>query len=321
MVSENFYVTIDKLMIYDLAIIGGGPAGNAAGVYAARKQLKTVFLTTEFGGQSIVSPEIYNWIGEQKISGEDLAKKLADHVKSYEGDFLTIKTGSKVSNVTDQDSNFTITTESGEVYQAKTILVATGSNRRKLTVPGAAEFDQKGLTYCASCDGPLFAGQDVAVLGGGNAAFETAGQLLAYCKSVTLIHRSADFRADQITIDTLLKKPNFKIVINAELAEIKGDKFVSSLTYKNKETAELTELPVKGIFVEIGHTPNTSFVKDLVDLTSFGAIIIDHKTQKSSCVGIWAAGDCTDALYQQNNIATGDAIKAVEDIYNYLHLK
>lgn len=308
-------------MIYDLAIIGGGPAGNAAGVYAARKQLKTIFLTAEFGGQSVVSSEIYNWIGEQKISGEALAKKLEDHTRSYEGDYLTIKSGSKVTNITGQDGNFIINTESGDTYTAKTILVASGSNRRKLTVPGANEFDQKGLTYCASCDGPLFAGQDVAVLGGGNAAFETAGQLLAYCQSVTLIHRSTTFRADQITVDALLKKPNFKAITDSEVMEIKGDKFVTGLVCKNKITGEMVDLPVKGIFVEIGHTPNTDFVKDLVNLTSFGAVIVDHKTQSSSLPGIWAAGDCTDALYHQNNIATGDAIKAVEDIYNHLHLK
>lgn len=308
-------------MIYDLVIIGGGPAGAAAGVYAARKKLQTLLITAEFGGQSIVSPDIHNWIGDIVLSGEELATKLKNHVKSYEGESLTIKEGQKVASITGETGNFTITTEKGETFTTKTILVVTGSNRRKLQVPGATEFDQKGLTYCASCDGPLFSGQDVAVLGGGNAAFESAGQLLAYCSKVTLIHHSAEFKADQITIDTLAKHPNFVMLANCETTAVKGDTFVTGLTYTNKTTGESVDLPVKGIFVEIGHTPNTSFVKDLVETTSYGAVVVNHKNQNTSLPGIWAAGDCTDALYHQNNIAAGDAVKAVEDVYNYLKLK
>jgi len=308
-------------MIYDLTIIGGGPAGAGAGVYAARKKLNTLFLTSEFGGQSIVSPEIYNWIGDQKISGDDLAKKMKEHLLSYVGDSLEVKEGAKVSSVSGEKGDFTITTAKGDSFQSKTILITTGSSRRKLEVPGAVEFDQKGLTYCASCDGPLFADKDVVVIGGGNAGFETAGQLLAYCKSVTMLHRSAEFRADQITIDKLNTNPKFKALINIEVMEVKGSQFVEAIVYKDKNSGEITELPTAGIFVEIGHTPNTTMIKDLVELNKFGSVVTDPKNQQTKTVGIWAAGDCTDSLYHQNNIATGDGVKAVEDIYNFLHLQ
>jgi thioredoxin reductase len=204
-----------------------------------------------------------------------------------------------------------------EVFETKTVLITTGSKRRKLEVPGAEEFDNKGLTYCATCDGPLFADQDVVVVGGGNAAFESAAQLAAYCKSVTIVNRSDIFRADEVTVEKVLSKPNVKAIKNAIPYEVKGDKFVSSFSYKNGE--EIVVLPVTGIFVEIGLLPSTDFVKDIVELDPIGKIIVDPRTQESKTPGIWAAGDCTDGLYHQNNIAAGDAVKALEDIYNHLH--
>ncbi len=308
-------------MTYDVIIVGGGPAGIAAGVYAARKKLKTLFITYDFGGQSKVSPDIQNWIGTPNIAGDELAKQLENHLRQYEGDSLTIVTGVQAQNIKKGDGNFRLSTTNNQTYDTKTVLITSGSQRRKLKVPGAAEYDQKGLTYCASCDGPLFSDQDVAVIGGGNAGFETAGQLLAYTKSVTLLHRNSDFKADQITIDKLLKNPRMKALTSAEISEIKGDKFVTGLTYLDKTTNEKKDLAVSGIFVEIGFIPNTDFVKDLVDLNNFSAIKIDARNQKSSTPGIWAAGDCTDSLYHQNNIAAGDAVKAIEDIYVTLHLK
>ncbi len=308
-------------MIYDLVIIGGGPAGAAAAVYAARKRLKTVIITESFGGQSVVSTEIQNWIGTPAISGEGLAKQLEVHVKQYAGEFLTIETGARVATVNKNSDHFTITTESNKNFSTKTVLVATGSSRKKLVVPGADTYDQKGLTYCASCDGPLFADQDVVVVGGGNAGFESAGQLLAYAKSVTLLHKNPDFKADKITVEKLLQDPKFKTVTNVEILEVKGDQFVTGIVYKDKATGQVTELPTTGIFVEIGFVPATGFVKDLVKLNEFGAIIIDPRTGATSQPGIWAAGDCTDGLYHQNNIAAGDAVKALEDIYNWLKLK
>ncbi len=305
--------------IYDLIIIGGGPAGAAAGVYAARKKLKTILIVKEFGGQSVVSEDIQNWIGTPSISGAKLASDLKKHVEAYASDILTIHEGEEVSSVNKERDVVMVNTDKG-TYNTKALLIATGSGHRKLEVLGADRLEHKGLTYCASCDGPLFSDMDVAVIGGGNAGFETSAQLLAYTKSVTLINRSKEFRADPITVEKVLEHPKMRAVRDTELLEIKGDKMVSGLTYKDNATCETVELSVQGIFVEVGQIPNTSFVfgKDIVELTSHGQVIIDPRTQKTSTPGIWAAGDCTDVLYHQNNIAAGDAVRALEDIYKTL---
>lgn len=315
-------------MTYDLIIIGGGPAGAAAAVYASRKRLKTLFITKEWGGQSIVSEQIFNWIGTASISGADLANNLKNHVLANAGESLEVKEENIVSSISkeenpDQDgaSLFKIKTDDQKEFLAKTILIATGSGRRKLEAKNADKLEHKGLTYCASCDGPLFADMDVAVIGGGNAAFETSAQLLAYCKSVTLLHRSETFKADQITVEKVLKNPKMKAIKNIEILEVKGDKFVEGIIYKDKATGIETELKVAGIFVEIGQIPNTAFVKDLLPLDPIGRIKINPLNQKTEIPGIWAAGDCTDVLYHQNNIAAGDAVRALEDIYLYIHTK
>src|SRR3989344_212144 len=193
-------------MTYDLIIIGGGPAGVSAGISAARKKIKTLLITPDFGGQSTVSEGIENWIGTVKISGKELAENLKNHLLAHSGDTLEIKEGGKAQNIEKKGGNFIITTDKSE-YHTRTVLIATGSTRRKLDIPGAKEFDNKGLTYCASCDGPLFSGQDVVVIGGGNAAFETSAQLLAYCKSVTLLSRSSNFKADPVTVSKLKQNP------------------------------------------------------------------------------------------------------------------
>src|SRR3989338_11092912 len=193
--------------MYELAIIGGGPAGAAAAVYAARKRLKTVMILEEWGGQSGVSSDIQNWIGTPSISGADLADSLKKHVMQYAGEFLTILSPVRATGITPKDMSVEITLSKGELLVASAVLITTGANRRKLEAPGAAEYDQKGLTYCASCDGPLFADKDVAVIGGGNAAFETALQLLAYCKTVTLFNRGEAFKADEISVAAALAHP------------------------------------------------------------------------------------------------------------------
>jgi alkyl hydroperoxide reductase subunit F len=306
-------------MTYDLIIIGGGPAGVSAGVYAARKKLKTLLITPEFGGQSIVSEGIENWIGTVKISGNDLAKSLKEHLHAYAGESVSVKEES-VKDVKKIDTGFVVATDAGE-YTSKTVLVATGSTRRKLEVPGAVEFDNKGLTYCASCDGPLFGDQDVVVVGGGNAALETSAQLLAYCKSVTLLNRTETLRGDEITIDKLKQNPKFKIILNAVPKEIKGEKFVNGIVYEDAVTKETIELKIAAVFVEIGLIPTTYFVKNVVELNKIGQIPVDPRNQKTNVPGLWAAGDCTDGLYHQNNIASGDAVKALEDIYMELHTK
>lgn len=315
--------------IYDLIIVGGGPAGASASVYAARKRLKTLLILKEWGGQSIVSDDIQNWIGTPHISGADLAKSFKTHTEEYAGEFLTIKTGNNVTNAEKVKSENTeevtkIKLENGEEYKSKGLLVVTGSIRRKLGVPGAEEYDHKGLTYCATCDGPFYTDMDVVVVGGGNAGFESAAQLLAYCKSVTLLSRTEP-RADQITIDKLKSNPKFKLITNAIPTEIHGEKFLNAITYT--VGGEVVKLEVGGVFVEIGQIPATAWCKDVVTLDEYGKVKINPWSQK--CVNgegqdmnnIWAAGDCTNILYHQNNIASGDAVRAVEDIYKTLHTK
>lgn len=304
--------------MYDLIIIGGGPAGAAAAVYAARKQLKTVFLTQEWGGQSAVSTEIQNWIGTPKIMGADLADSLKKHVEEYKGEFLTIVSPAEATSLKTLDDHVEVETKRDGSFSARTALIATGANRRKLTIPGAAEYDQKGLTYCASCDGPLFAGQDVVVVGGGNAAFESALQLLAYCKTVTMLNRTETFRADEISVAAAKAHPNLKIVLNAEPTEVLGGQFVTGIKYKDTISGDETLLPVAGIFVEIGLIPNSAWVGDTVEKTQIGQIKVDPKSQRTSHPRVWAAGDITDGTYHQNNIAAGDAVKALEDMYMFI---
>ena len=308
-------------MIYDLIIIGGGPAGSAAAVYAARKRLNTLFITSELGGQSVVSEKIFNWIGSASIGGQELADNLKNHVITNTGDKLSVKEGEKVVSIIKSNDSFKLKTEMGGEFETKTILITTGSNRRKLEAKNADVLEHKGLTYCATCDGPLFEGADVAVIGGGNAGFESASQLLAYCNSVTLINRSDKFRADEITVEKVSQNPKFKVIKNVDILEVRGDKFVEGLVIKDLKTNEEKELKVTGIFVEIGQIPNTNFVKDLVSLDQIGKIKIDPWTGKTETPGIWAAGDCTNILYHQNNIAAGDAVKALEDIYVTLNTK
>lgn len=303
--------------MYDLAIIGGGPAGISAGVYAARKQLNTVFVAETIGGQSMDSVDIQNWIGTQHISGMNLAKSFEAHLRAYAEGFVDIHLGERVQKVEKKGSGFAVTTGKGS-YEAKAVLIASGGVRKKLEVPGAAEFENKGLTYCASCDGPLFSGQDVAVVGGGNAGFETAAQLLAYCKSVTLLSRSDFSRADASTVQGVLSHPNMKALRYTMPVEVKGEGFVSSIVVENSQTRERAELPVSGIFVEIGMLPSTEYAQELIKLDSFGRVVVDAKNQRTNVEGVWAAGDCTDELYHQNNIAAGDAVKALEDIYYWL---
>ncbi len=304
--------------MYDLIILGGGPAGAAGAVYAARKQLKTAIITAEFGGQSVVSELIYNWVGTPEIAGADLGQNFKKHILYYKGPFLDVIEGERVVAITKADT-ITVQTESGKQYSTRALLVATGSGRRKLAAINADVFENKGITYCASCDGPLFADQDVLVIGGGNAGFESAAQLLAYCKSVTLIHRSAEFKADEITVKKMFENPKFKAITNADIIRVDGDMFVQSLTYKNKVTNEEHTIPTTGIFVEVGQIPNTTFMKGVVEIDEFDKIIVDPMTQMTTVPGIWAAGDCTNGRYHQNNIAAGDAVKALEDLYIWIH--
>ena len=298
----------------DLIIIGGGPAGVSAGVYASRKKLKTTVIAKDFGGQSVVSDSIENWIGDISIPGPELAKKMEAHLMAYAGDDVKVVKGEYGQKVEKIEGGFRVSTDKN-TYESKAVLITTGSHRRRLEAENADTFEHKGITYCASCDGPMFTGKDVVVVGGGNAGFETAAQLLAYTKSVTLLNRSEEFKADPVTVEAVLKDPKMSVIKNAQITKVLGDKFVSGLIYKDLKTGEEKEISCQGIFIEIGNIPTTEMVAGLVPLDEFNRIKIDPWTQRTETDGVWAAGDCTNIIYHQNNIAAGDAVKALEDIY------
>jgi alkyl hydroperoxide reductase subunit F len=300
--------------MYDLIIIGGGPGGVAAGVYASRKKMKVLLVTDSFGGQSVVSNDIQNWIGTKSISGFDLAKSLEDHLRAQDG--IDIIDSELVTSVQKKECGFSVATDGGKSFDTKYVLLVSGSRRRKLGVPGEKEFDGKGVVYCTTCDAPLFGGKTVAVVGGGNSALEGVMDLLQYASTVYLMVRSEVLRGDPVTQEKIKTHPNVKILWNAVIEEVRGGQFVTGVKYKDVKTGESKELPLDGVFVEIGLIPNSDFVKDLVKLNDFGRVMVDGKTQETSCPGIWAAGDVSDALYDQNNISVGDSVKAVLNIYD-----
>lgn len=306
--SEN-----NEQKVYELIIVGGGPAGAAGGVYAGRKKLNTLVIKSAWGGQSVVSTDIHNWIGTKSISGEKLAKDLQEHVEQYKSEIFEIVTDEVIKISKKENNLFECITKNNKSYYSKTVLVTTGSNRRTLGIPGAKEFEHKGLTYCASCDGLFFEKMDVAVVGGGNAAFESALQLSAYCKSVSILVRGEKIRADELTQDAVKKYTNIKVMINSVPTKIIGEKMVTGIEINNSQA-----LSVSGVFVEIGQIPNTECVKGLVEIDEIGKIKIDPWTGATNVAGIWAAGDCTNIKYHQNNIAAGMGVTALEDIYQFI---
>ncbi|OGZ98281.1 MAG: hypothetical protein A3C07_01565 [Candidatus Sungbacteria bacterium RIFCSPHIGHO2_02_FULL_47_11] len=311
-------------MLYDVIIVGGGPVGTAAAVYTARKRLKTLLITPEFGGQSIVSDDIQNWIGEPHISGFDLAKKFEAHIRSFP-DIVEIKTPETVKtvkavNCSDGNSmcDFEAATDKA-AYQGKTVILGAGARRRKLGIPGEEKFDGKGVAYCSTCDAALFSGKKVAVIGGGNAGLEAVEDLFQYAEEIYLLEYSDTLKGDPQTQEAVKKNPKLKqIILNAQTLEVLGDKAVTGLKYKDRVSGEEKELALDGIFVEIGSVPNSEMVKGLVNLDKYGQVVIDSKYATTSHPGIFAAGDITDDPFKQNNISAGDAVKAALSAYNYL---
>ncbi len=306
--------------MFDLIIIGGGPGGVAAGIYAARKKLKTLLVTDFFGGQSLVSLDVRNFIGVPSISGYDLAVALEKHLRVQED--IEVVLGDKVSSVKklsgDSAAGFKVKTEGGKEFETRVLLLTAGSVRRRLGIPGEKEFEGRGVAYCATCDAPLFKGKHVAVVGGGNSALEGVRDLIPHASEITLFVRS-EIKGDPVTLEKISRDPKVKILKHAEIEEIKGENTVQKIRFRLNDTGEKKETEVDGIFIEIGWQANSSIVKGLAEVNAGGEIVVDHKTQKTSCDGLWAAGDVTDALYKQNNISMGDAIKAVLNINDYLH--
>ncbi|MEK7465669.1 MAG: FAD-dependent oxidoreductase [Patescibacteria group bacterium] len=305
--------------MYEVTIIGGGPGGVAAGIYAARKKLNAILVADSFGGQSVVSNDIQNWIGIKTISGFDLAKQLEEHLKAQTG--IEIVEGDRVLKIEKQKKGFVVTTQEGKSWGTQTILLAIGSRRRELNVSGEKEFWGNGVAYCGTCDAPLFAGKRVAVVGGGNSGLETVLDLVPYAKEIFLLHRNSMLKGDPITQEKIRKEPKVALLLNTEVQMIMGKKTVTGLHYRKAGTKKEFTLDVEGVFVEIGSVPNADLVKDFVELNTWGQIVVDHKTQRSSDPGIWAAGDVTDGFYKQNNISVGDSIKAVMNIYDALRAK
>lgn len=303
--------------MYDLIIVGGGPGGVAAGVYAARKKIKTLLITESFGGQSTVSADIQNWIGTKSISGFDLAKNLEEHVRAQES--IEIRAPELVKIVKEKEGGFIVETDKGNTFETKTIILTSGSRRKKLNIPGEAEFEGKGVAYCSTCDAPLFSGKTVAVVGGGNAGLEAVVDLSPYAKKIYLLEYGDTLKGDPITQERVKNGPKpVEIIFNAQTEAVAGEKFVTGLRYKDRISGVTKELALDGIFVEIGAVPNSEMVKDLVALNKYGEVAVDSKTGKTSREGIWAAGDVTDDPFKQNNISAGDAVKAALSCYQYL---
>jgi thioredoxin-disulfide reductase len=303
--------------MYDLIIVGGGPAGISAGVYAARKKMNTLLITDSFGGQSVVSADIQNWIGTPSISGFDLAKNLEAHLRAQK-EIDIVDDDRVIAAQKNDDGTFSLATKNGKAYEAKNIVLVSGSSRKKLGVPGEAVFEGRGVVYCSICDAPLFGGKTVAVVGGGNSALESVLDLVPYASKIYLIVRSEILKGDPVTQKKIKADPKVEIIWNAVTQEVVGKDIVKGLKYQDAKTNEGKELAVDGVFVEIGLVPNSDFVKDLVDRDAYGAVKVDARTQMTSCPGIWAAGDVTDVLYKQNNVSAGDAIKAVLNVYDHL---
>lgn len=312
--------------LYDVAIIGGGPAACGAAVYTARKKLRTLMITDSFGGQSIVSDDIQNWIGEVHISGFDLAKKLEAHVRSY-SDMIDVREPEKAIQVTavkcttgePRVCDFEVKTDKGNVYLGKTVIVTSGARRRELGVPGEAQFKGKGVAYCSTCDSPLFPNKKVLVVGGGNAGLEAVQDLSKYAAEIYLMTNTDKLTGDPVTQEEIKKDPKLKQVIyNAQVLQVLGEQLVSGVKYQDNMTNEEKTLEVQGVFVEIGSVPNSEMVKDLVQLDDHKQIMINFQHARTSHPGVFAAGDVTDDPYKQNNISVGDGVRAALAAQAYL---
>jgi len=299
--------------VHDLAIIGGGPGGLSAALYAKRKGIDVVLVSGNIGGQVADTSSVENYLGIESMTGEEMVKAFKKHVESYDVPMLD---SIKVETI-EQGKEKILKLNNGKELKSKTVIIGTGSLNRKLGVPGEDEFYGKGVTYCAICDGPLFQDMDVLVAGGGNSAVEAAIDLSKIASSVKLVQRSV-LRADQVLIDRMESLDNVEVFIGHQIKEVKGDKLVSTVVAKNKETGEEVIFDTKALFVEIGYTPNTKFVEDLVELNERKEIIINDRNETSE-KGIFAIGDATTVPYKQIIIAASEGAKAALSAVDYLN--
>ncbi len=299
--------------MYDLMIIGGGPAGLCASVYAARKQLKTVLISVDIGGQMNNTVGIENWLGYQFIDAADLISRFQDHVSQFP---IDQKIGHKISRMKKIDGGFEAVTDSGDRYQAKVALVATGKRPRKLNVSGETELTGRGVTYCAICDGPVFAEQKVAVIGGGNSAVEAVLDMLKIAEHVDLISLTP-LTADPILVNQMSGAKNLDTFIEYQTVKIEGRDFAEGLVIKDLKSSKEKRLDVTGVLIEIGLVPNSDAVKELVPLNKTGEVPISCACE-TTVPGLFAAGDVTDVPEKQIIIAAGEGAKAALQAHHYL---
>jgi len=296
--------------MYDLIIIGAGPAGITAAVYAARKRMDILVITRDIGGQTAISGDVENYTGYQFITGPELAAKFEEHMRRYK---IPLKENEIVQEVKKQDNTILVTTDKAK-YESRTLIIASGKKTRELNVPGEKEFKNKGLTYCATCDAPLFAGKAVAVVGGGNSGLDATLQLMRIAKHIYLINIAPQLTGDPVMQEQVQTSGIVTVLNNTQITAITGDKFVSGIKIKRENKEEL--LAVSGIFVEIGLVPNYEFAKEL-ELNEFKEIKVSPRNE-TNIPGIFAAGDVTDVPEKQIIIAAGEGSKACLSAFRYL---
>lgn len=301
-------------MIYDLIIIGAGPAGMTAGIYAARLNLKTLLISKIFGGQvSNKAVSIENWPGIKSIQAQDLVKNMEEHLKSLGiraelDEVLSIK----------KNKNFIVATKNKE-YESCAVILTSGSESKRLNVPGEKEFLGRGVSHCSICDGPLFKDKTVAVIGGGNAGFETAIFLTNIAKKIYIFEFSKEPKAFEHIQNTAKASGKVEVLNQVKVDEIRGDRFVNSIVYSEKDEKRILE--VQGVFIEVGYAPAVSSAKDLVDLNEKGEVIINFETMETKTPGLYAAGDVSSGQFKQIVVAAGDGAKAVLSAHNYIKHK
>lgn len=298
--------------LYDLIIIGAGPAGLTAAIYAARKGLSTLVLSSDLGGQIAKAFLVENFPGFLEISGAELAQKMLEQAKKHGAQIIF----EEVISINKIKNKFEVKTQNKK-YLSKALILAYGKSPKKLGAKNEDNFLGKGVSYCATCDMPIFKNKVVAVIGGGNSAFDAAIYGSTIAKKVYLMHRREEFRADKNLIDKAKKMKNVEFILNSIVKEIKGEKFVKSIILENTKTKEIKEILVDGIFVEIGYEVKTEMVSHLVKLDEYKQIIIDNNCT-TSCPGIFAAGDITNTPFKQAIVAAGEGCKAALSAYNWL---
>lgn len=311
--------------LYDVIIIGGGPAGLTAALYAARRAMRTLVISKDIGGQASKASKIENYPGFTEIYGWELMQKFLEQAMKSGAEFLT---GEVLTIRENADQTFDIEANIGGSlthYKAKAIIVASGKVPRKLNVPGEDKFLGRGVSYCATCDAPLYRGRVTAVIGGGNSAFDAALILSDIASKVYLIHRREEFRAFEYLVEKVKNRPNVEFILNSVVTEIKGDSKVHSIVVKNVKTDRVKELKVDGVFVEIGAEVSVNFLKELVKLDDLNQVIINancetyYPDRSEIRPGIFAAGDVTNTPFKQIVVAAGEGCKAALQAYNYIH--